>query len=119
MRHLDSQWRLSIGGASLSLEKHTVRRRRAPVYPLTNVGALVAVVVIGWFTAGLVSVIAIPLLLITPLGLVSLVFLSQERSRTLGVSKGWAAAAYIIVVLLANAVYMPFAVSYARLVGAS
>jgi len=90
----------------------------ALVYPLTNVVALVAAVVLYVVTCGTgLSVMAIPLLLIAWLGLVSLFFFSRERSRTLGVSKGRAAAAYILVVLLANAVYLPFAVCYAVLVG--
>jgi len=105
----------------------------ALLYPLTCTVALIATAVlasvilsIAWIAVGvvaqsivadLVRVVATLLLLITSLGLVSLLF-SQKRSRTLGVSKGRAAAAYIVVVLLASGAYLLFAVSYAALVGA-
>lgn len=112
----------------------------ALLYPLTYPVALIAtavlayvIVSIAWIAVGvvaqsivaelmnmmvdLVSVVATLLLLITSLGLVSFLF-SQKRSRTLGVSKGRAAAAYIVVVLLANGAYLLFAVGFAALVGA-
>jgi len=112
----------------------------ALLYPLTYPVALIATAVVAYMImsmamiavgvvaesiaadlmsiiADLVTVTATLLLLITSLGLVSLLF-SERCSRTLGVSKGRAGAAYIVVVLLANGAYLPFAVGFAALVGA-
>ncbi len=115
--------------------------RWALLYLLTNAVALIGLVpLVVWNSAaGLIDpgpvtplvillllalsflgvMITAALLLITLFGPVNLILFSQERSRTLGVSKGRAAAAYIAVVLVANVAYLLFAAGYMALVGAS
>jgi hypothetical protein len=58
-------------------------------------------------------------LVVTLLGAVSIFFFVRWSSRSLSVSKQRAAMAYIVVVLLANVVYLVFAIGYLALVGVS
>jgi hypothetical protein len=89
----------------------------ALLYPLTNGVVLAVVALLVPITAGVSLLIGAPVLFITLLGLVSILLFVRWRSRTLGVSKKRAALAYAVVVLLANVVYLVFAVCYAALLG--
>jgi hypothetical protein len=90
----------------------------ALLYPATNSVALVVAVSLSLLTLGVGALLGIPLLIVTLLGVVSILLFAVERSRALGVSRGRAAMAYVVVVLIANAIYLPFALGYAALVGA-
>jgi len=54
---------------------------------------------------------------ITSLGVPSLILFAREQSRRLGVSKGQATRAYVLVVLVANAAYLLLAAVYMALFG--
>ena len=90
----------------------------ALLYPLTNGLALVGGLVLAIVSAGVGLVVALPLLLVTALGTISIFFFARNRARALGVSRRRAALAYIVVMLLANAIYLPFGAAYLALVGA-
>jgi hypothetical protein len=51
-------------------------------------------------------------------GVPSILLFARSRRRELGVSRGRAAGAYIVVVLAANAAYLALAFGYAALAGA-
>jgi hypothetical protein len=76
----------------------------------------------GFFigTAGFVAVliIAAVLILAALFGVPSILLFVRRHRRKLGVSGGRAAAAYIVVVLVANSAYLALAFGYAALVGA-
>jgi hypothetical protein len=77
---------------------------------LGAIGAIVGVVVAG--------LLALVVVLPTVLGVPSTwLFLDRHISR-LGVSRGRALKAYIIVIFVTNAAYLAFAVGYAALIGA-
>jgi hypothetical protein len=71
---------------------------------------LLIVGVIVLFAAGLV-------LLATSLGVPSLILFAREQSRRLGISKGQAVRAYVVVVLVANVAYLLLAAVCMALVG--
>ncbi len=90
----------------------------ALLYPLTNGVLLAVVALLVPITAGVSLLIGAPVLFITLLGVVSILLFVRWSSRNLGVSKKRAALAYVIVVSVANVVYLGFAAGYAALVGA-
>ena len=90
----------------------------AVVYPLTNLIVVVLTFVLGAVTAGIGWFLGIPLLIVTGLGLVTVYAFGRTRSRNLGVTRRRAEIAYVSVVLLTNAIYIPLATAYAALVGA-
>lgn len=90
----------------------------ALLYPLTNGAVLAVAALLASITAGVSFLIGAPLLFITLLGVVSIFFFVRWSSRTLGVSQGRAGMAYIVVILIANVVYLIFAIGYTALVGA-
>lgn len=90
----------------------------AVFYPLTNLAVVVLTLVLGAFTAGFGLILGIPLLIVTGLGLVTAFVFGRTRSRKLGVTRRRAEVAYLSVVLLTNAIYIPLATAYAALVGA-
>jgi hypothetical protein len=71
---------------------------------------LLIVGVIVLLAAGLV-------LLATSLGVPSLILFAREQSRRLGMSKGQAVRAYVVVVLVANVAYLLLAAVCMALVG--
>ncbi len=91
----------------------------ALLYPLTNGVLLAAAALLIPVTAGASLLIGAPVLFVTLLGAVSIFFFARWRSRALGVSKARAAWAYVVVTLIANVVYLVFAIGYTALVGAS
>jgi hypothetical protein len=56
-------------------------------------------------------------LLVTSLGVPSLILFAREQSRRIGISRGQAGRAYVLVVLLANVAYLLLATVYMALVG--
>jgi hypothetical protein len=96
-------WRESLGWAVL--------------YPLTNLAAVVLTVALAAFATGLMLIVGIPLLITTALGLVTAFTFGRTRSHKLGVTRTSAEFAYVAVVLLTNAIYIPLAVAYAAFVG--
>jgi len=70
--------------------------------------------------AGFVAVLVVAGLLILAalFGLPSILLFVRRHRRELGVSRGRAAAAYIVVVLVANSAYLALAFGYAALAGA-
>jgi hypothetical protein len=76
----------------------------------------------GFFvgTAGLVALLIVAglLILVALFGVPSILLFVRRHRRRLGVSSGRAAAAYIVVVLVANSAYLALAFGYAALVGA-
>jgi hypothetical protein len=90
----------------------------AVFYPLTNLVAVVLTLVLASFTAGFGLIVGIALIIVTGLGLVTAHVFGRTRSRKLGVTRGRAEIAYVSVVLLTNAIYIPLATAYAALVGA-
>jgi len=90
----------------------------ALLYPLTNGVLLAVAALLVPITAGVSLLVGAPVLFITLLGVVSILLFVRWSSRNLGVSKKRAALAYVIVVSVANAVYLGFAAGYAALVGA-
>jgi hypothetical protein len=91
----------------------------ALLYPLTNGVLLAVAALLVPVTAGASLLIGAPVLVVTLLGAVSIFFFVRWSSRSLSVSKQRAAMAYIVVVLLANVVYLVFAIGYLALVGVS
>jgi len=87
------------------------------LYPLTNGIALVTAVLATIATSGLGLFVGIPLLLVTALGAVSILLFIRGFARTPGVSKGRALAAYVLLILLANAGYLLFALGWSALLG--
>lgn len=87
------------------------------LYPLTNGIALALSVVAVIVTSGLALVVGLPLVLITALGTISIVLFIRSYARHPGISRWRALAAYVLVVLLANAAYLLFALGYAWLLG--
>jgi len=89
----------------------------ALVYPLTN-GALAGLtVLLATLTAGIALVVGIPILLVTLLGAVSVLFFVRWSSRTLNVLPWRAFRAYVLVALTANVLYLAFSVVYAARLG--
>jgi len=81
------------------------------------------VVYFMWFlisTSELVTALIVPALLILSvlIGLPGILLFVSRQRRKLGASRGRAAAAYIVVVLVANAAYLALAFGYAALAGA-
>jgi hypothetical protein len=76
----------------------------------------------GFFvgTAGLVALLIVAglLILVALFGVPSILLFVRRHRRRLGVSSGRAAAAYIVVVLVANSAYLALAFGYAALIGA-
>jgi hypothetical protein len=70
----------------------------------------------GLFVAG--AVVAAVLMVPAVFGVPSILLFARSRRRELGVSRGRAAGAYIVVVLVANAAYLALAFGYAALAGA-
>jgi uncharacterized membrane protein len=70
--------------------------------------------------AGFVAVLIVAALLILAalFGLPSILLFVRSHRRKLGVSRGRAATAYIVVVLVANSAYLALAFGYAALAGA-
>jgi hypothetical protein len=71
-------------------------------------------------TAGYVAALVVVAVLISValFGVPSILVFIRRQRRKLGVSRGRAAAAYIVVVLVANAAYLALAFGYAALAGA-
>jgi hypothetical protein len=90
----------------------------ALLYPLTNGVLLAVVALLVPVIAGASLLIGAPVLFVTLLGAVSIFFFVRWSSRTFGVSQGRAAMAYVVVILIANVVYLAFAIGYTALVGA-
>jgi hypothetical protein len=90
----------------------------ALLYPLTNGVLLAVAALLVPVTAGASLLIGAPVLFVTLLGAVSIFFFVRWSSRALGVLKARAAWAYIVVTLIANIVYLVFAIGYSALVGA-
>jgi positive regulator of sigma E activity len=67
------------------------------------------------FMAGLI--VAALVILVALFGVPSILLFLRRNQRRLGVSRGRAAAAYIVVVLVANAAYLALAFGYAALMG--
>jgi hypothetical protein len=68
-------------------------------------------IVVAWIVAALLIVVAL-------FGVPSILLFVRRHRRELGVSGGRAAAAYIVVVLVANSAYLALALGYAALAGA-
>ena len=85
-------------------------------------GVIVLAFFLGSFagTAGSVAVAVVAGLLIVVgvFGVPSILLFVRRQRRKLGVSGGRAAAAYIVVVLVANSAYLALAFGYAALIGA-
>jgi hypothetical protein len=69
----------------------------------------------GGFTAGLI--VAALVILVALFGVPSILLFLMRHRRRLGVSRGRAATAYIVVVLVANSAFLALAFGYAALVG--
>jgi len=87
------------------------------LYPAVNIAAIVVLLLLFIFT-GPGAILGILILLTTVFGILSIFLFSNVRAPKLGVPKGRAALAYILVVLLANAIYLPIALGYAALLHA-
>jgi hypothetical protein len=87
------------------------------LYPATNIAA-VGVLLLLLIITGPIAIFGILIPAVTIFGTLSIFLFSNVRAPKLGVPKGRAALAYILVVLLANAVYLPIAVGYAALLHA-
>lgn len=90
----------------------------ALLYPVTNSVVLAAGAVLTAVTAGVGLFVALPTLLLTALGVVSIVLFSSRRAEVLGIPRRRAALAYVLAVLIANAIYLPFGAAYLFLLGA-
>jgi hypothetical protein len=90
----------------------------ALIYPLTNFVAVVLTIVIGALTAGYGFIVGVPIMIVSALGLVSAFAFGRRHSKKFEVTRRRAEFTYIAIVLLTNALYIPLAFLYARLVGA-
>ena len=89
----------------------------ALVYPLTN-GVLVGLtLLVATLTAGIALVLGIPILLVTLLGVVSVLLFVRWSSRTLNVLPSRAFWAYVLVAFTANLLYLGFSVVCAARLG--
>jgi hypothetical protein len=79
------------------------------------------VVLVIWATLYILAfcavALALPLMLI-PLGLTNAWLFSRSKAEKLQVTRGWAFGAYMLAVLMANVLYLAFAVGYSAIVGA-
>lgn len=81
--------------------------------------AAAAVALLGFFMADLiVASIGAALVILALFGVPSILLFIRRRRRSLGVSRGRAATAYIVVVLVANSAYLALIFGYAALIGA-
>jgi hypothetical protein len=85
-------------------------------------GVLLLAYITGFYlgTAGVVAVLVVAavLILVALFGLPSILLFVRRHRRRFDVSRGRAATAYIVVVLVANSAYLALAFGYAALVGA-
>jgi hypothetical protein len=86
------------------------------LYPILNIAALL-VVVFGSFIMGIGLILGIPLAIAAALGIVSIFFFSTIRAPKLQVTQKRAAIAYLLIVLLSNAIYIPLGLTFAALAG--
>jgi len=87
----------------------------ALLYPLTNGVAVFAGVVLTAITGGMALFVAVPVVLITALGGISIFLFARNRAPALGASKRQAAMAYVTAVVIANALFLSFGVFYLAL----
>jgi hypothetical protein len=106
---------LTYGWRELRLYQHALGW--ALVYPLTNWVLVGLTVLLGALTTGIALIVGIPLLLITLLGVVSVLLFVRWSSRRLNVLPARAFWAYVLVALTANVLYFGFAVVYAARLG--
>lgn len=102
--------------------------RDSLIYLVINAAAMLAaasIAVIAYFLGFFIGMISIAVLIVAALvilaalfGVPSILLFLRRHQRKLGVSKGRAATAYIVVVLVANAAYLALAFGYAALLGA-
>lgn len=90
----------------------------ALLYPLTNGVTLLAGLVLTAVTAGVGMFVAVPILLITALGGISIFLFAHNRAEALGVSRRQAAVAYVAAMVMANAIFLSFGIFYLALLGA-
>ena len=90
----------------------------ALLYPVTNGVTLVLGLVLTAMTAGVGAFVAVPILILTLLGGVSIFVFARNRAQSLGVPKKQAALAYVAAMALANAVFLSFGIFYLALLGA-
>jgi len=88
----------------------------ALLYPATNGIAAALVLVAAIVTSGLGLILGLPLLLVTVLGVVSIALFVRRYGRAKGTT-GRTLATYAVIVLLANTMYLLFAVGYSLLLG--
>jgi len=86
--------------------------------PFTNPAAVLGALILSLFTVSLSMETGILALVVTLFALLTLLLFVRVFSRHAGVSGRRAALGYIVVVVAVNALYLPFAVAYAALVGA-
>jgi hypothetical protein len=95
----------------------------AVLYPIVNLVALLPGALV-LFLGGLfdpfyvLMVVAVPLAMLAALGLVSASLYARWKAQSLQVTRGRAFGAYMVVVLMANGLYLAFAVGYSAIVGA-
>jgi hypothetical protein len=110
------RWR----GSRLWSDSLTYLGINAGVAVFLGFGALAYVIASSIGTAGFVALQIVAAMLISAalFGLPSILLFVTRQRRELGVSAGRAIAAYIVVVLVANAAYLALAFGYAALAGA-
>ena len=86
--------------------------------PFTNPVAVLGALILALSTLSLSLEIGIMVLVVTLFALLTLLMFIHLFGRRAGVPDRRAALGYIVVVVAVNAVYLPFAVGYAALVGA-
>jgi hypothetical protein len=90
----------------------------ALLYPLSNALAVALCAVLIAVTAGIGTILAIPILIVAALGGAGLFLFVRKQARAAGLPKRRAVAAYLLVVGAANLGYLLYAVIYAAAVGA-
>jgi len=96
----------------------------AALYPIINLVVLVPVGLVLFLGNELfgpllwLMVVLGPLVILAALGLVNAFFYARWKAEKLQVTRGRAFGAYMLVVLMANALYLAFAAGYSAIVGA-
>jgi hypothetical protein len=116
-------WRYTMPrllGISYSWHESTLYRHAlgwALLYPLTNGVLFALTLVLGLLTTGVCILLGAPILFITLLGTLNLIFFTSWSLRALGASPGRALGAYIAVAFLSNVLYLAFALACGTVLG--
>jgi hypothetical protein len=116
-------WRYTMPrvlGMSYNWRESTLYRHAlgwALLYPLTNAVVFGLVLVLVPLSGGISILLGAPMLFVTLLGTLSLIFFARWSLQTLGAPPRRAIGAYVVVAFVSNVLYGIFALAYGTLLG--